>query len=110
MFCRQSGTTTGTVPPPEDNKCQRLTPQSHRPQVASSSGDQVEYSDNDDCVSNSYEYELNADSDISLESRLESCVQFWKDTLSANVFVKNTIEFVYVIPFSQSPSICALKK
>lgn len=83
------------------------------PAVASTSrskrsGDQVEYSNNV-CASNSYEYELNEDSVISVKSRIKSCIQFWKDTLSAYVFVKNTIEFGCVVSFIQSPSKAVLK-
>lgn len=56
---------SGTVPSPEDNKCQRLILRTYRPQVASCSGDLVEFNDNDVGVSNSYEDELNADSVVS---------------------------------------------
>lgn len=78
FFVDKADTTSGIAPTPEDNKCQRLTltPRSHRPQVAGSRGDQVEYSDNVVCFSNSYEYELNADLIISVKSRLKVVYNF----------------------------------
>ena len=63
---------------------------------------QVEY-ENDGVIGEMYEYELSNVNKVSVKSKLQQGLEFWKSILVANSLVCNTLEFGYVIPFVQNP-------